>query len=111
MLHRFEGDAGRRLRVDVLLRQKIVAGNLELAELLADRVELRALRAGDKIIEQGAAGNDVFLILTGSLNIVVNGRIVGRRLPSDHVGEMAAIEPTQRRAASVLLACSPLRTR
>ena len=33
---------------------------------------------------------------------MVNGRIVGRRTANDHVGEMAAIEPAQPRAASVI---------
>lgn len=102
MLHRFEGDAGRRLRIDSLTAQKMVAGNRELAEQLADIVQLRQLRAGESLIEQDGTDNDVFMILAGAVQIVVNGRVVGRRAPNDHVGEMAAIEPTQRRAATVI---------
>lgn len=102
MLHRFEGDAGRRLRIDSLAAQKMVAGNRELAEQLADIVQLRQLRAGESLIEQGGTDNDVFMVLAGAVQIVVNGRVVGRRVPNDHVGEMAAIEPTQRRAATVI---------
>jgi hypothetical protein len=60
------------------------------------------LRPDEMLIEQGGTDNDIHLVLSGSLNIVVNGRIVARRVPGDHVGEMAAIEPTQRRAASVI---------
>lgn len=104
MLQRFEGEAGRRLRVDALVNQKIVAGNRELAEGLADRVKLYSLSKGESLIEQGASDNDVFFILAGALDIIVNGRIIGRRVANDHVGEMAAIEPTQRRAASVVAA-------
>jgi hypothetical protein len=34
------------------------------------------------LIEQGASDNDIFMILAGTLDIVVNGRVVGRRGPS-----------------------------
>jgi predicted nucleotide-binding protein len=102
MLQRFEGDEGRRLRVDALAGQKLVAGNRALAEELADLVQLRATPNGEILIQQGAADNDVLFILSGSVNIVVNGRVVGRRFPGDSVGEMAAVEPTQPRAATVV---------
>lgn len=102
MLRRFEGDAGRRLRVEALTDQKMVAGNRELAKHLADIVQMRLLRAGEALIEQNGTDNGMFMILAGSVHIVVNGRIVGCRVPGDHVGEMAAIEPIQRRAASVI---------
>ena len=102
MLQRFEGDSGRRLRVEALAGQKLVGGNRLLAEELADKVELRAVTRGEILIEQGASDNDLYLLLAGTFNIVVNGRVVGQRSPNDHVGEMAAIEPTQRRSASVI---------
>ncbi|HNS40672.1 MAG TPA: nucleotide-binding protein [Promineifilum sp.] len=102
MLQRFEGDAGRRLRLESLAAQKLVAGNRELAEQIDGRIKLQLIAPDEMLIEQGGADNDVHLVFTGSLNIVVNGRIVGKRGPGDHVGEMAAIEPTQRRAASAI---------
>jgi len=101
LIRRFEGDAGKRLLIEALTTQKIVAGNRTFAEALADRVDLRAIRRGDVLIEQGGNDNDVYLILSGAFDIIVNGRIVGRRGVNDHVGEMAAIEPAQKRAASV----------
>lgn len=101
MLHRFEGDAGKRLRLEALLAQKMVAGNMELAVQLDCRIKLRVLQPNELLIEQNASDNDVYFVISGDLNIVVNGRIVGRRRSGDHIGEMAAIEPTQRRAASV----------
>lgn len=102
MLHRFEGDAGKRLRLEALAAQKMVAGNRELAEQLDSRIKLRMLKTDELLIEQNGSDNDVYFVFFGALNIVVNGRIVGRRSSCDHVGEMAAIEPTQRRAASVI---------
>lgn len=102
MLKRFQGDAGRRLTVDALITQKLVGGNRDLAECLADKLELMEVSAGQVLIEQGASDNDVYLIFAGAFDIVVNDRRVGRRFPNDHVGEMAAIEPSQPRAASVV---------
>lgn len=104
MLERFEGAAGRRLRIEALKSQKLVAGNAALAEELVDQVELMALQPGHVLIEQGAHDNDVYLILSGRLNVMINGRLRAERGPNDHVGEMAAIEPSQRRSASIVAA-------
>jgi len=60
------------------------------------------VKAGNSIIEQGASDNDIYLILSGSFAIVVNGKKVAVRGPNDHVGEMAAIEPIQVRSAMVI---------
>lgn len=102
MLHRFEGNAGRRVRVETLLSQKLVSHNRALAEKMADRLLLKSLVKDEILIEQNNSDNDVYLILSGSFDVIVNGRKVAQRKANDHVGEMAAIEPTQRRAASVV---------
>lgn len=104
MIDRFSGEKGKRLLVDALASQKLVGGNLALAEALADRCELVAGPAGSCLIEQGGEDNDVFLIVSGSFDVVVNGRRIARRGPGDHVGEMAAIQPSQKRSASVVAA-------
>jgi CRP/FNR family cyclic AMP-dependent transcriptional regulator len=88
---RFEGNAGRRLLIDALKTQK-----------MAGLVEVMEVRAGETIIRQGASDNDIFFILTGSFSIVVNGKVVAKRSAHDHVGEMAAIEPSQARTATVV---------
>ena len=102
MKERFEGATGRRLLIDTLKTQKIVAGNSALAEELASLGEVAAVKAGEKIIHQGASDNDIFFILTGSFDIVVNGKVVAKRGANDHVGEMAVIEPAQARTATVI---------
>lgn len=102
MLERFQGDAGRALRIDVLGQQSIVGKEPKLAEELADLVELRHLDAGEILIEQNGDDNDIFFIVSGSFSIHINGRRYGLRGRGDHVGEMAAIEPTQLRSATVI---------
>ncbi len=104
MIKRFEGKTGRKILVETLQEQKIVAGNTALAEQLADTAALLEVKVGTEIIKQADNDNDIYLIIAGSFDIVVNGRKVARRFPNDHVGEMAAIQPTQRRSATVVAA-------
>ena len=102
MKERFQGETGRRILVEALKTQKIVAGNVVLAEELASLGEVIDVSIGETIIHQGAFDNDLFLILVGSFSIVVNGRTVAQRIINDHIGEMAAIEPSQARSATVI---------
>lgn len=101
MLDRFQGDGGRRLLIETLKDQKIVAGESELAESMADKVELLEMKPGETLISQGASDNFLLLILSGVVKILVNGHLVNRRVINDHVGEIAAIDPSQRRTATV----------
>jgi len=99
---RFKGDDGQRLLVEALQAQKMVAGNSALAEELVSLVQLTTVKAGDTIIHQDAYDNDLFFIVFGRFRIVIKGRVTGHRGINDHVGEMAAIEPTQARSTTVV---------
>lgn len=102
MIDRFSGEPGRRILLDTLLTQKLIAGDVALAEGVADLGELIEVEAGTSIIEQGAWDTTAYLILAGSFAIVVNGRQVAVRGPNDHVGEMAALGPFLARSAGVI---------
>jgi len=102
MKERFAEETGHRILLETLKDQKLVAGNTELAEQIAAAGELLDVNTGESIIKQGDEDNDTYLILAGSFDIVVNGRAINKRFPNDHVGEMAAIQPTQRRSATVV---------
>lgn len=102
MIERFQGPVGRRLLVSALITQKLVGGNTALAEALADVAELVEFQAGATLIEMGACDNDVFLLLSGSVDILVKGTNVATRTANDIVGEMAAVDPTMPRSATVV---------
>lgn len=104
MINRFAGATGRKTLIETLQDHKIVSGNSTLAERIANVAILLEVKAGTKIIEQDNDDNDVYLIVAGSFDIIVNGRKVATRFSNDHVGEMAAIQPTQRRSATVVAA-------
>lgn len=102
MLGRFAGDEGRRRLVEALTGQSLVRGDVRLAELLASCASLRACPKGTQIIRQGAADNDLYLVLAGAVSIEINGRDLARRQPGEHVGEMAILDPGSPRSATVV---------
>ena len=104
MIERFLGARGERLRTDSFASQRLVAGDAALASELSRTAEVLAVSKGTALIEQEAGDNDIYFVLVGSFDILVNGRRVARRGPGDAVGEMAAIEPSQRRSATVFAA-------
>jgi len=102
MIERFEGKDNRRTLVDALTeQQRIVAGDAAIAKSFADVGQLLEIEVGRDIITQHGEDRDLYLIVSGSFDIIVNGRSVARRATGNHVGEMVAVQPTQRRSATV----------
>ncbi|WP_430398996.1 TIR domain-containing protein [Ferrovibrio sp.] len=101
---RFVGAEGEHALRDVIRVAKLVQGHQELTDALVKAGEVVGYEVGSTVIEQGADDNDIYILVAGNCNVVVNGRMVGRRGPGDHVGEMAAIEPSQQRSASIVAA-------
>lgn len=104
ILERFQGPENRRRLIDVLKRQVIVQGDEEVASMLADSVQLEEIEAEREFIAQGAGDADMYFILSGSVNIMVNQREVAVRRVNQHVGEMVLIDSTATRSASVVAA-------
>jgi CRP/FNR family transcriptional regulator, cyclic AMP receptor protein len=101
MKERFENDGHQNL-VDALKRQEFVGGDAKLAEALIKSGELTEYKRGDKLITEGGEDNEIYLLLAGSVAVVVKGNEVSTRKAGQHVGEMAAIEPAQKRSATVV---------
>ena len=104
MKERFEGEDGRRVLVELLGEQKMVGGDAALAVEIATVGELREVQRDTLLIDQNGEDTDCFLILSGTFTILVNGKKVATRGPTEHVGEMAAIQPSQSRSATVVAA-------
>jgi hypothetical protein len=67
----------------------------------------RKLQPGDVLVEQGAAGDALFLLLDGILRVTVDGQPVAELGPGAVVGERAALEDGVRTAT--LTAVTPVR--
>lgn len=101
MKERFEGDGHQNL-IDALKRQEFVAGDIDLANTFVKYGQLLEFHKGDIIITEGGEDNDIYLLVAGSVAILVKGNEVASRKAGQHVGEMAAIEPAQKRSATVI---------
>jgi CRP/FNR family cyclic AMP-dependent transcriptional regulator len=101
MKERFEGE-GRPNLIDTLMRQELVGGDAAIAEAMAKQGQLLEFQKGDKVITEGGEDNDIYLLIAGSVSIVIKGNEYRTRNAGQHVGEMAAIEPAQKRSATVV---------
>lgn len=102
MIERFQGSEGQRRLLATMTEHRLIGGQQEIAEQIIASGELIELAPGTPFIGQGDATTDVYFIVTGSVEVRVNNKVVANRFSGEHVGEMAAIEPTQPRAATVI---------
>lgn len=103
MIEEYLGEAGREKRIAELARQTLLGGNHSLATALEKAASFEMVHAGEFLIEQGTWGRDVFFIIAGEFEVIVNGhRRYGARGPGAHVGEMAALERRQARSADIV---------
>lgn len=100
MKERFEGSGAPAL-VDALKRQQVAAGNEDIVAALIKHGALVEFSKGDRIIVEDGVDNDVYFLVSGSVSVTVKGKEVATRKSGEIVGEMAAIEPAQKRAATV----------
>lgn len=101
MPNRFNGAKNKSNLVDAIASQALVGGNKVLARKLADVAKVREFAVGSTLISQDGHDNDLFLILSGEVDVVVNKHVVAQRKAKEHVGEMALIDPTAPRSATV----------
>ena len=103
MIQKFQDEAdGKRRLVDSLRRLELVRGDEDLAEALADVADLEEHPPESILLEQGGNDDHLVLILSGEVKIIANGREIAIRKSRQHVGEMALIDPTAQRSASVV---------
>ena len=105
MITRYQGEGGQARLIAGLRAQRIISDEETLAEEIAKMASLIQLEPNtptSEFIKQGATDNDIYLILDGKVSIRVHGREVAVRVSGYHVGEMALIDSTARRSASVV---------
>ena len=102
LVARFSGAGGRANRIEALMGATLVRGDRPLAEAIADASEPVALEMGEALITEKGHDTDLYFLLAGKVGIVVKGVQVNERGPGDHVGEIAALDPTQQRSATVI---------
>lgn len=68
------------------------------AAIMRERPKPRTLGAGAVLVEQGAEGDAIYLVLDGVLAVEVDGEVLGEVGPGAIVGERAAVEGGARTA-------------
>jgi CRP/FNR family transcriptional regulator, cyclic AMP receptor protein len=99
---RFEGKSGKGKLIDALLNQSLVAGDFRLAQIISKKVAITEVKKNTYLTHQSNIDNDIYFILSGAISIQVNGREVATRQSGDHVGEMALVDSTALRSASLI---------
>ena len=111
MKNRFSGDSGKQRLVRTLRESRALLGDNNVATELASRGELVEFKTDDLIIHQHGTDNELFILLHGEVDVIVNGRRVALRKAPDHVGEMCLVNPKAKRSASVIARSSVLALR
>lgn len=99
---RFSGDRGQILAVEAIKDQKTILGNVKAAEELCARGALTFFAEGDFLALEGDWSNTIVFIIAGKAEIRIKGFKVAERHEGQHIGEMALIDPSQPRSASVV---------
>lgn len=101
MKSRYEGDKGKRILIDALMQQAIVQHDMTLAAQLAEIGSLLEFKGGEVIMAQNDTDNSVLFVLSGVVSVFINGRHVADRAAREAIGEMALIDPSAPRAATI----------
>jgi len=102
MLNRFTGLSGKPILLLALQSQSVVRGDTDIATALANKISLLEHPAGSTIVTEGSADNELHFILSGRVVVRVKSRDIAFRGAGTHFGEMALIDPSARRSASVI---------
>ena len=104
VVRRFRGALGKQRLTETLLDQPLLSANVTAATAFSRLAKLSELPANHQLMIQGGQDNDLYFILSGSVRVLVNSREVATRRAREHVGEMALIDLTAVRSATVITA-------
>lgn len=67
-------------------------------KIVARHTEAVTVAAGTPIVEQGAPGDALFMVLDGKATVEKDGKPIATIGPGDHFGELALLDPAPRNA-------------
>lgn len=101
MVNRFVGTEGRRRLIDALQNCQLVKNDKSLAEKLAETGKIVEYKKDDLLMSEGDDDNDVYFILAGEVEVSIKRNIMAVRKAGDVVGEMAIVNPSEPRSATL----------
>ena len=111
-----EGDAKDSVRARRLALKRELLLKMPLFARLNERELLRVMQvaevigfdADDVVVREGERGDELFIVISGMLNILRGEQILSEVGPGEHFGEMALIRSSPRSATVTALARSEL---
>lgn len=103
MLDRFSGLKGRPVLFEALRTQSIIGDDAALSKLIAASVEVEGFKAGTVVMQEVGTNNDLCFVLAGMVSVRVLGCEIAVRTAGQHVGEMALVDPGQKRSATAVV--------
>jgi serine/threonine protein phosphatase PrpC/CRP-like cAMP-binding protein len=88
------------LKLEILHRMPLFR-HLTYQELVRvlNITDVRVFGNGDKVVEQGEDGDELFIVLTGQVRIHAGDTVITRLGPGEHFGEMALVDKAPRSAS------------
>ncbi len=74
---------------------------LRLDRLFSDSKTIDFFEPGDVVFEEGSTGSFMYVVVEGTIDIYVGGKLLDVSGPGDLLGEMALIDSNERSATAV----------
>jgi len=74
---------------------------MNLVELFRHQIDLKPIPAGQVLFKEGERGNFMYVLMSGTAEIIVHNRVVETAVAGTIVGEMAIIDDNVRSATVV----------
>jgi predicted nucleotide-binding protein len=87
--------------IEALLLHRLVRSDRDLARRLAEAGQTAEHAPGSVLIEQGSWENDLHFILAGEFEVLVNGQYKQTQIAGEAVGELAGLNRSRPRTATV----------
>jgi hypothetical protein len=102
MINRFldQVDGPRRL-IDALAKQQLLRNSTPLIDELVVVGKVLSYQENEILIHEGDSDSDIFFLITGEVIVEFLGEELARRYANNHVGEMALIDTSAIRSATV----------
>jgi len=75
---------------------------MDILAIFQDSGKARTYRAGEKVFAQGDAASEMYVVLEGRVDIIVNGSLVESLGAGSIFGEMALVDSGHRSASAVV---------
>ena len=99
---RLSSPRGTVLTVQLLAEQTLLQGDINIAETLREQGTICKFEQGDHLFSENDWSNEIYFLLIGSVEVFITGLSIAIRTAGQYVGDMALIDPSKARSATVI---------